>query len=549
MNPTSATSSQNSRGRLVLPYEINWMILRCLSLDELISHAKAVDYAWKETLDIVSKGMLSSLGLSSPATQSEKRRQKKVRKSINKEVAAKACADSYNNALADLLSTRMSGRRLKVAHLKELSHCHLVVPQLRELYVFPHSNHIRWVKKIHRLNPEIKWHFLVISGDLGKINDPKLLDGLKGSLDIVMESQEDVYKLKEICKKSHPDFKLKLKITPQADVRLQDLIGSSCILKQLARLTAVVRREKDFLSLDAACKDYRFDAVLAIADSCHLLQECAHLPSSLVDLEMLYPTREELLWVEKVGKQSKCQLALRSVDNIQTVRNFTNSRWALRDLAIETPLNSDADVTLFKEICKAHPNMTFKITLGQAELLEHLHDIPVGMDLFLYSGMPIFCRASNRTCTSDTDDDDVDNLAIRWQPRHVQQNLEISCDSDSLRYVQSLDLQRSTKFSFFLTEDDFDCKLLVDILSKCSNLKQLLIGTGISSRDFGELPVLLQKALDHQSWPCLELLTICSFSGNFFNLKLPNFTKKTGDNMWRWRNKYGSSQQKYSMIV
>lgn len=525
------------------------MILEFFSLEELISRAKAVNEAWEKTLGNVSKSIFLT-SKAPPTAESEDQRLGKVKESVFKKVAKKAGEDTLNQALADSLSARVSGRRLKEAYLQDLSGCPLIVAQLRELCLIPYGDHIRWVKEIRRLNPDINWHFLVISGGLSKINDSELLDGLRGSLDIYLETQDDVRELEGICENCHPDLRLKLKITPHAGVFLPDVVKSGSIVKQLAKLTADVREERDFDSLDVACKEFEFDTALAISKSCHHLQKCAHLPSSLVDLEMLYPTSDELSWVEEIGrKQPGFQLALRPVDNVQTVSTFTNSRLALRDLAIAEPLTSQADVSLFRQICQAHPDMAINITLENATLLRMLHDLPMGIDVLLRSGKTAYCNAAIITLTPDSDDDYVEHLAKRWQPSHVQQNLKVSCDSDRLPYLLDLDLPRLSELSLLLNGNDLDYALLRQTLSQCSGLKQLLLRTGSSStrsrRDLYELRGFVQTAVANQSWPNLELFAIRSLNHKFFDVDLPiNFVKETEDHVWRWRRQSGLSSQR-----
>lgn len=513
------------------------MVFGCFSLDELISYAKAVDNAWKEIGDSTAARILASAGQSS-VTDPDDQRLRMLQTSVSRRTTEKASQNTLNNALLELLLARLKGRRLKTAHLKGLSGCHLVISRLRELRVFPHGDHIRWVKEIHRLNPEIKWHFLVLSGGVGKINDPELLDGLRGSLDACLKFQSDFCELQKIAAMCHPDFRMKLEIQFLTDVLLQNILDSRPILKHLAKLTATVHDEQSFRALDAVCKDYKFDMALAISDGCRLLSTCSHVPSSLVDLQMLSPTADELLWVEQIGNQQSLTISINGVSDIQTVSNLTNSRLVLRNLDMQKPLRSERDVFLFKQICKAHPNMVFSILLERADPVKYLRDLPMGMDVNLDS-TPIYCRAWAISHPPDADDDDCHYRAVRWQPTHAQQNLVISTYADRLLYLKDLDLSRTSQICLRLTDAVFDYKLMAEICGQCPNLEEFALLTDFHlTEHLVVLSRILQETIDNRTWPSLQSFTIYSPNHEFFALDLPNFTKVTSDNMWQWRKEY-----------
>lgn len=139
MRPHSDISNQSARKRQVLLYELYSMILEFLSLEELISRAKAVNEAWEKTLGNVSKSIFLT-SKAPPTAESEDQRLGKVKESVFKKVAKKAGEDTLNQALADSLSARVSGRRLKEAYLQDLSGCPLIVAQLRELCLIPYGD-------------------------------------------------------------------------------------------------------------------------------------------------------------------------------------------------------------------------------------------------------------------------------------------------------------------------------------------------------------------------------------------------------------------------
>lgn len=497
-----------------LPYELYAMILSFLSVDQLIPRARNLVEARQASAGKSSKGITVSAG-ASPATK----------------VVAE---DTLMNAWTDMLLAKLNDRPLRPGLLKDLNDCHLILQRVKRLWLNPlDTRHVFWLRAIHRLNPNITWDIVVDDGNLELVRDLKNLEGLAGTLDIAVESQDDLSELSEICARSRTNLKLKLRISPYGDVKIEHLLNRNPILERLVRLTARAKTENELRSLDRICAANRLDTALSVGACCGVLRSCKYVPSTLVRLKVRFPTKDDLLWIEGIGRHHALELTIRNAHNVRLVSECVPSRRTLTLLRADSPLNNAADVLLFKQLCKAHPNMEFEVELSHGGLLGLLLDnLPMGLNVFHRSGQTICCRAEYQR-TLDDDDDGL--VSLRWQPRTIlQRDLRLSCDQDCFKYLLNADLSRLRQVNLFLTDDaELDCRVINAMFAKCVNLEYLLIDTDKRSADLGEFPGILARALD-QYWPKLNRFTIGNSDGRFFHIDLPNFVSETDEYSQDW---------------
>lgn len=516
------------KGRSALPYELHRIILSFFSVGKLIEYAQALEDAVLVRPGQVMRRIMGTLG-------SEDECSRRIRDSVWKKASESVSGHSLFAALLDLLLAKLNDKPLVLAQLRELSRCHLVVPWLIELGLNPlHKDHLTWIRDIHNQNPNIRWHLVIASGDLNIINDFELLGELKGTLDTGVQSPEDLQELVETCKKCHPDMRLQLKLHGYGNLTIEHLIDCTPVLKRLTKLTAPARNEKELRALDRICAEFTFDTALNIGTCCRVLRTCEHVPSTLVDLAIVCPTRDDLSWIEEIGRQDEPQLAIRLVDNVQTVSDMMLSRWKLTVLRIEDSLNDKTDVVLFKQLCQAHPNMELDVGLGHARLLNLLlPDLPMGMTVLHNIDGDVTCTAVHLQQQTL----DADLFTLRWQPRVIQQDLQISCHQDCLRYLVNVDLSSLSKLTLLLTDDaDLNETVIATILNKCPSMEYLVIDTDRRSGGLGEFPRILAKALD-RNWPRLSNFTIRNSHSVFFPIILPGFVAETEQYLQLWRRK------------
>lgn len=445
MYSNSAPLKHDIQGSLELPLDI--LIKKYPYIDELTAaRMDAPNDACKSISDKVSKGILE--------TSKEDRQcsEKAWESASTKAVASEK--DLLNNALADLLATKLADEPLDVTNLRDLSRCHHVIPRLTTLHLCPlDKEHVPWIKKIHSMNSSIKWNLDTASHNLSLLNDSEVLEGLRGKLTIRLDNQECLCTLENICETCHPDLGLELMIDAAADVRIQHLQKYDSILKRLLRLTADlsitnIPTQHELSFLDRICGNHTFKLALNIEKDFRLLRTTTHVPGS-------------------------CER--------------TRTQWVLKKEGVAEYLETEKDVSLFKEICKTHPDVKYDVTLKNAGLLRVL------LQGFAVRMRVSFLRNGFVTCSAP----------------HTQ-GLEIKCGLSCLNSLLGLDLSSLTVLELVL-DGNFKTENppITTVAKGCPNLKFLKIDANSRIGDLCEFARLLQAAFN-ESWKDYRMVSMAS---------------------------------------
>lgn len=470
------------------------MILKYLDTSELVATLKALEDGWNEASSKVSTKVLGLLeeNSSQPSKEAWEQCSARVHNCASMRAAEKASQDTFTNALVDVLAAKLAVESLEAGQLKDLCRYRQIIARLTGLCLYPLTEkHLPWFKEIHHFNPKIKWSLGVTSDTLGLVDDPDLLGGLRGKLVVGLNSAESLPSLEKICEKCHTDLALEIAINATADVRIQHLEHRAPILKRLSKLTADLYGTDaptlhGFRSLDRICECYTFKLALSIGDNSRLLKACTNVPGKLVDLETYSLANNYLPWLDEISMQSQLQVALHSLDNVHMVSNCTRSCWTLRKLAIVEFLETEGDISLFKQICKAHPSVEYDVTLRHACLLGSLlHNLTTEMRVLLLNN-------SFTTCTSP-----------------LGRGLEIKCELDCLRYLLGLDLSALTALELILSGDyEIDNTLIAAVIKQCTSLEVLKVDVNQQIASVSKSPVLHQKV--HEIRQNLAVVTMAN---------------------------------------
>lgn len=539
------------------------LILQFVPLENLLSWAMAMEDVWEAMADKTARRILDE-GLSDSATATNNREQypKDIQERIRQKVAEKAAEDSLSDALSCTVATVVSQKWLGLyyrtaTYLDDLSRSPQVIAKLKGLHLELNSiQQLDSVRKIHEMNPDIRWHIIMNSINYA-IEDMALFGAMKMTLAVPLRNHDELQQTQKLCDKSRSGLlKLELDVVITVvsgrDAYLHEVLDCTPIMQHLAQLETTVYEEHEFRALDAARREYAFDTVLNVAQSCHLLRGSSHVPSSLVELEMDTPTAAELSWLMqeagKPGISPRPQLIIENVEYVQMLSILTHSYWSLAYVSIVEHLSSETDVSLFRQLYIAHAGMSFKMVLENADLLRFLlrHEPPGYLSVTQFEDGMFMCTGVYERYVPSEDlydhrhrhhHHDCDSATTRRISRHRQvqdATLDVSCDPTFLPQLLDMDLSRVNDFAVFLADEEIDYASLATVFRKCPSLKILgLWDYREESSDFGALPGVVQEAFD-QYWPHIENLLIYSQERHFFELDLPGFIKNTTGSFRAW---------------
>lgn len=521
MNSITTSYNLGAQNRLDLPFEIYLIILAYLDNDVLMAKMKALDDAIdtmsNKAIRKVMEEVWEQAGTKLISQGAWREYSAKVARSVWARATEKVSGDPLSNAIADILAIKMMNVRLDAIDLKSISYRCQVVSRLRKVSLCTmDGGYIFWFDKIRKLNSNLIWDLGNIkASDLEQICGLEVLNGLTGSMETSLCNQESLHFLEIICRKCHPNFRLKLNMHAISDGTLIWQLGNCTpILARLMTLslqfgildlhttdtnTPDSSAEDGVRALNTICENFKFELKLDIAN-CRSLRGCTHVLKSLVDVELSSPTGDDIAWLDAVGEQSALQMAFDSVNNVQIARHCAQSRCALRYLGISSPLTGAVDILLFKQICKAHPNLQFQVALWHEGLSSLLRDFPTNITLYLFSSL-ISCDS------------------------HLAEGLEIVCYHGCLQYLQGLDLSLLRCLELILSDDyELNNTLITTIFDRSPNLEELMINTDSRDGTLGEFPGLLQTALD-ENWKNLKTFTITNIDNVVCDIRLPAFTE------------------------
>lgn len=138
-----------------------------------------------------------------------------------------------------------------------------------------------------------------------------------------------------------------------------------------------------FGALDAICRDFTFDLAINVVNDPQHLRTCSHIPNNLVELTMRDPTKNDISWLVKYETKNGYGLILEDVDDIRDLSDLTRSRSVALQYMHTADLKDAADLALFNQIRRAHPNTGFKLGFKLEMLSQFLLDRPEDVNVYL----------------------------------------------------------------------------------------------------------------------------------------------------------------------
>lgn len=461
----------------------------------------------------------------------------RVSESVARKSAEKASGDVLVNAFIDFLVSAVGRESLEVTDLNVLSRCDMLIPHLEKVNAAAISddcNANASFAKIRQLNRNAVWTLDHTDEDnLQWMCDSKALDGLMGTMAIDLRHSQNFPLLSSICERCHPEcFALKLHLRNRSNEPLQDLAHHKPILRRITYLLCASpspinfptvwpddngnpepqdsETRSYFKALDAICHDFTFDLELNVGINPQPLRTCTHIPKNLVGLTVDYPTKHDISWLVEYETKGMYRLQLHYANDINDFGDLARSRCAeLRLLRLTKPLKDAADVALFNQLRRAHPNAEFKFELKTKDLSQFLLlDLPKDMFLFIAS--------HNRTF-----------VAFRASVSEKMKGSEVVCDSSVLPLVagmgSSISPARTLKFIFRGDGHDFDGTPVTAALQNFPNVEELAIVISPRWKYDSNLPHLLRQAVIENLKKLKTLNTPIDHGLSFADLDIPGF--------------------------
>lgn len=381
--------------------------------------------------------------------------------------------DVPTDSLISFVLANLNRRSFNAGVLEDISHCRTIIPRLSVLCPRCFSaKHVPAIADIHGLNPNIKWYLSIDDGFPKQDLNFQLPEGLKGNLDSVVYTKNTLDKLEAIFTKSHSDLTLHILMNnaESAEVQVQNFIDRTVLLQHLVKLTLITPTEEDMYALEKICENFDFDLDLRTNLSYRFLQSCKLAISRTVHLELVSATEDDVYWAAALEGQPG--LSFIDVETVRHAAPLVHSRSQLHCICIDTPLDSEG-VALFKQICKAHPNVVFNITLERAGLVEPLQGLPMGVTIMTkHDDNLIHCSAGETANGNGDYDDNGDSLF------NVQKATVLNCPLEDLPSFLDMDLSSLTELRLrIMGTPRLDGDLVRRISTSLPRLDSLLIVT------------------------------------------------------------------------
>lgn len=150
----------------------------------------------------------------------------RVSESVARKSAEKASGDVLVNAYVGFLATAVARETLEVEDLNVLGRFHLLISKLTKVNLARMSSHCSAsFAKIRQLNPNAVWLLDYTNNDtIPWMSNSKAIDGLMGTINVVLYHSQEFPLFDRICEKCHPDcLTLNLSLRNRSNETVKDL--------------------------------------------------------------------------------------------------------------------------------------------------------------------------------------------------------------------------------------------------------------------------------------------------------------------------------------